>query len=75
MNGLRIALIVLALALDALCILLIAFTFLTQHFDSDALLGISLFLVVIVANIPPLAWCLFPVRRRDADPAAARIFD
>jgi len=75
MNGLRIALIVLALALDALCILLIAFTFLTQHFDSYALFGICLFLVVVVGNIPPLVWCLFPARRRDADPAAASIFD
>ena len=75
MNGLRTALIALALVLDALCIILIAFTFFTQHLDNEGLLGISLFLVVVVANIPPLVWCLFRPPRRDEDPAAASIFD
>jgi len=75
MNGLRIALIVLALVLDALCLLLIAITFLTQRFDNDGLLGISVILVVVVANIPPLVWCLFQARRRDADPTAASVFE
>jgi hypothetical protein len=75
MNGLRIALIVLALVLDAPCILLIALTFVTQHLDLEGVIGVSIFLVVIFANIPPLVWCLFPPRRRDEDPAAAKIFE
>jgi Na+/H+ antiporter NhaA len=75
MNGLRTALIALALVLDALCIILIAFTFFTQHLDNEGLLGISLFLMVIVANVPPLVWCLFPPRPRAGDPAAASIFE
>jgi len=39
------------------------------------MIGVSIFLVVIFANIPPLVWCLFPSRRRDEDPAAAKIFE
>jgi hypothetical protein len=75
MNGLRIALIVLALVLDALCILLIALTFVTQRLDREGVVGVSVFLTVILANIPPLVWCLFAPRRREEDPAAARIFE
>ena len=74
MNAVRIGLVVLALVLDALCIALIALTFLTQHLDPEGRIGVSIFLVVVVANIPPLAWALLPGRRREADRAAA-VFD
>ena len=75
MNGLRIALIVLALVLDALCILLIALTFVTQRLDREGVVGVSILLVVILANIPPLVWCLVRPPRRDETPAAASIFE
>jgi hypothetical protein len=74
MNGLRIALVVLALVLDVLCIALIALTFLTQHLDAEGLLGVSIFLVVVVANIPPLLWTFFPARR-DANQVTATVFE
>jgi hypothetical protein len=75
MNVLRIALVVLALVLDALCVALIALTFATQHLDSEGVIGVSIFLVVIVANVPPLVWTFFQGRRRDADPATASVFE
>jgi hypothetical protein len=74
MNGLRIALIVLALALDALCLALIAALLFLSHPSDSAKLGMAIIGTVVAGNLPALVWSLLPRRRPDEAALQAGIF-
>jgi hypothetical protein len=75
MNALRVSLTILALVMDGLCIALIGLTFLTRHLNTSGLVGVSMFLVVIVSNIPALVLALTLNRPRHDDRATAGVFE
>jgi len=72
MNGLRFGLTILALSLDGLCVILLVVVFVLAHPTTSATIGIGIFTVVIVGNVPPLIWSL--VQSRQPAPAAADVF-
>ena len=68
----RLALIVIALVLDGLCLaLMAAASFLTRTTVSE-LVGFGIFAVVIGSNLPSLIWAIRPRKRPDA---TAGVFD
>jgi hypothetical protein len=75
MNGLRIAITILALVLDVLVVGLSGLTLLLRHLTGTQLLGGTVILVVTVPNIPALVWALVPRRRGGDGQVAARVFD
>ena len=75
MNGLRIAITILALVLDGLVVALSGLTLLLRHLNATQLLGATVILVVTVPNIPALVWALVPRRRGDEGQVAARVFE
>jgi hypothetical protein len=74
MNGLRLGLTILALVLDGLCLILLIAVFFLAHPTPSAMLGIGIFTVVILGNLPPLIWGLTQSRRSAATPEAADVF-
>ena len=70
----RIALTVLALVLDGLCLLLMVAVFLFSHPTASARLGVAIIGVVIAANLPALIWALAPRRAADTSVEQAGIF-
>ena len=66
----RIALTVLALVLDGVCLLLMAAVFVFSHPTNSAKLGVAILAVVIAGNIPALVWSL--ARRKLVDDVAAQ---
>jgi hypothetical protein len=70
----RIALTVVALGLDVLCLLLMAATLAFSHPSASAKLGVALLAVIIAANLPALIWGLVPRRPADNSVVQAGIF-
>jgi hypothetical protein len=66
----RIALTVLALALDGLCLALMAAVLFLTHTTESARLGMAILATVVGGNIPALVWGLVP--RRPAEDAAVQ---
>jgi hypothetical protein len=74
LNGLRIALTILALVLDGLCLILLVAVFFLANPTPSAMLGIGIFAVVILGNLPPLIWGLARSRRPAPTAEAADVF-
>jgi hypothetical protein len=70
----RIALTVLALVLDVLCLILMVAVFVFSHPSASAKLGVAILAGVIAANLPALIWSLVPRRPPDESVAQAGIF-
>ena len=75
MNGLRIAITVLALVLDVLFIALFAVTLLIRHLTSSQLIGGGVILAVLVPNVPALILALIPRRPRTDRRVTAGVFE
>jgi hypothetical protein len=71
----RLALTVLALVLDLLCLLLMGAIVVFSHPARSEALGLAILGTVVAGNIPALVWGLLPRRRADASPATAGVFD
>ena len=70
----RIALTVVALALDGLCLAFMAVLLMRSHTSDSARLGIAILGTVVAANLPALVWSLVPHRRPDDASVQAGIF-
>ena len=70
----KLALTIVALVLDSLCLALMAAVFLVSHSSDSAKLGVALIATVILANLPALIWNLVPRKQPDASATAAGIF-
>ncbi len=66
----RIALTVLALGLDGLCLAFMAAVLFLTHTTGSARLGMAILASVVAGNIPALVWSLVP--RKPADNAAVQ---
>jgi hypothetical protein len=73
-KGLRLGLTILALVLDALCLILLVAVFLMAHPTPSAMLGIGIFTVVILGNLPPLIWGLMQSQRSAPTSDTADVF-
>jgi hypothetical protein len=70
----RIALTVVALVLDGLCLALMAAVLLLTHPTASAKLGVAILVVVVAGNLPALIWSLVPRKRIDQAAVQAGIF-
>ena len=70
----KIALTVLALVLDLLCLALMVAIFFMSHPSDSAKLGVAILAVVVAGNLPALIWSLLPRKTVDESAAAAGIF-
>ena len=70
----RIALTIVALVLDSLCLALCAFGMLSSETSASGRLGLAIIAVVVLANFPALIWSLVLRKPADASAAAAGIF-
>ena len=60
--------------LDGLCLILLAAVFALAHPKPSAIIGISIFAVVIASNVPPLVWELVRGRQATPMPDASDVF-
>jgi hypothetical protein len=73
-GGFWVGLTILALVVDGLCMALLAAVFFLTRPTPSAILGVSIFVAVIFANVPPLILGLVHSRRSLSPPTPADIF-